>query len=120
MKKQLEAKQIAEVISGYQFSFYNESDLQAGLALILREHGIRYEAEVRISLKDRLDFLIKGGIAIETKIGGSLNRLTQQVHRYAQSDQVKAIIVLSPRAKHARLPAEINGKPVFVVTPSSL
>ena len=64
------------------------------------------------------------GIGIEVKTndskgGASLSQVTRQLWRYAKLDSIKAIILVTSRSKHRDLPAEILGKPVFVVYLSS-
>lgn len=53
------------------------------------------------------------GIILETKIAGSVSEITRQLHRYAQLESVKAIILLSRRSN---VPHEINGKPIRIIT----
>lgn len=110
-------EQVAEKITRYGYNFNNEYDLQEGLQTVLETEGIKARREEIVSQGSRIDFLTDDGVAIEIKTGGSLNRLTRQIHRYAQHDKVQAIIVLTPKAKHQSLPRTINGKPVFVVVP---
>lgn len=55
-------------------------------------------------------------IAIEVKVDGSLAALTRQLHRYAQHDEVAALVAVSPRARHTAIPREISGKPVRMVS----
>jgi hypothetical protein len=113
-------EQIAEAIRRYGYNFDNEYDLQEGLKVALESEGIKARREETVSQGSRIDFLTDSGVAIEVKTGGSLNRLTRQVHRYAQHDRVAAIIVVTPKAKHRDLPTQINGKPVLVVTPPTV
>jgi hypothetical protein len=109
------ATELAELISQYQFNFIDEKDIQRGLFLVFQNHDIKQSREKFISECDRPDFLMEGGIAIEVKTGGTLNQLTRQIHRYAQHEAIREIIVVTPCAKLTRLPREISGKPVTVV-----
>lgn len=99
-------------LAGYAFSFTNEKELQEGLADALRQAGHLFMREVRLAPGDLADFLVVPGVCIEVKIDGGLSALTRQIHRYAQREEVRAILVVSSRSAHARLPVELNGKPV--------
>ena len=111
-----------------RFNFTTESELQEGVATVLKIHGLPFVREHRLDKRNRLDFFLDrffldpaatahgAGVAIETKIDGSLSALTRQIHRYAQFSQVEAIVVLSRRANAGNLPDTINGKPIHVVT----
>jgi hypothetical protein len=106
------AEDIIGILRQFRFRYASENELQAGIAEALEGNDISFSREVRINEHDRLDFLI-GDIALETKIDGSAAALLRQVHRYAQSETVQSIIVVTDKARH-RLPAVLNGKPVYV------
>ena len=119
--------QLVEEIKGYRFSFIDEDELQMGVERVLQHVNAPYTREYRLSDKDRLDFFVPidygfdeglelapEGIAIEVKINGTLTDLTMQVHRYMQSEVVLGTIVVTPKMKLIRLPAEINDKPVGI------
>ncbi len=120
--------QLANAIRGYRFSFVDEYELQLGVANVLEDVNAPARREYRISGKDRLDFFVPvalepgdddweppmRGVAIEVKISGSLTDLTMQVHRYMQSEEVVGVVVVTPKMRLTRLPAEINGKPLAV------
>jgi len=73
------------------------------------------QREVRVGSADRIDFLLPGGLGVEVKINGSLSGLTRQVHRYAQREEISALIVVTTRHRLAQLPDTMHGKPVRVV-----
>lgn len=106
--------ELGAALRRFRFRFNSERELHKGIAQCLDSLGISYSYEHSISSTDRLDFLV-GTIAIEAKVDGSLADLTRQVHRYAKSDRVQAIVVVSSKARHRQLPREIQGKPVRVV-----
>lgn len=99
--------------SEFRFFYANERALQDGLEIALRDLPYLTEREVVLPGLGRLDFLIEGIVVIETKIGGSAAALMRQVARYAESDQVLAILVVTDRASH-RMPETFNGKPLLV------
>ncbi|MFP5276953.1 MAG: hypothetical protein ACLGPM_07550 [Acidobacteriota bacterium] len=108
-----ELRQLGNHLSTFRFIYESEADLQMGIEQVLSPSAFRVEREVQLGDLGRLDFLINGRIVIETKIGGSAAELMRQVARYAQSEMVAGILVVTDRASH-RLPPEFNGKPVLV------
>ena len=56
-----------------------------------------------------------GRIGIEVKIDGPVTALLRQLHRYAQLEQVEALIAVVGRVQLSALPDTLNGKPVHVV-----
>jgi len=105
---------IAEQIRAHAYAFTDERELQDGLAIVLADvAGLHREHS--FSPQDRIDFLLPDGVGIEVKIDGSLSDLARQVHRYAQREEITALIVVTNRLRLAELPETINGKPVVVV-----
>lgn len=102
-------------LAQFRFNYASESDLQQGISQALAVYAHRVEREFQLGDLGRLDFLIDGQIVIETKIGGSAAELMRQVSRYAQSDSITGILVITDRANH-RLPQAFNGKPVRVLS----
>ena len=95
-----------------------EYDLHSLAAQALATGGIEYLHEVTLSPRCRIDFLA-GAVGIEIKKGRPApGRLAGQLARYAQSDRVKALIVLVERS--AGLPARILGKPCVVLSANRL
>jgi hypothetical protein len=107
---------IQRALGAYVFHFGTERELQDGIASVLAEIGPHREWAIG---GDRPDFFIDG-VAIEVKVDGSLSSLVRQCYRYAQLDEVVAIVVVTNRHRLARLPAAMNGKPVLVVKVGSL
>jgi hypothetical protein len=72
-------------------------------------------AERKLRGHDRVDFLVGECVAVEVKIDGSLGDVTRQIHRYAQSDRVKALVLISARHRLDNQPTTMNGKPLRIV-----
>ncbi len=106
---------ISMALRNYRYSFVEEKKLQAGVELALLEQGYAFQREFRLSTHDIVDFLVEPGIALEVKIAGGLSAVTRQIHRYAQHDQVAALVLVTTWARHGDLPDTLNGKPVRVV-----
>lgn len=113
MSTVIELRQLCDHLSAFRFNYENEADLQRGIAQVLSASKFHVEREVQLGNLGRLDFLVNGRFAIETKIDGSAAALMRQVSRYAQSEVVAGIVVVTDRATH-RLPDQFNGKPVVV------
>ena len=109
------AEAICRAIYSAKFSYSKESDLQRGIAQVLTESGVSFKAEVRLSDRDRIDFLTDDGTGIEVKVDMSPLEVVRQLWRYADRDEVKRLVLVTTRAKHKAILSEIKGKPVFVV-----
>ena len=93
----------------------NEKELQDALEILLRPSCSTLEREKRLGPKDVVDFLANGSIGIEVKTDGSWMAVTRQLQRYAEYPQVRRIILVTTRRKHAsEVPGSLRGKPVDV------
>ena len=91
------------------FALY-ENDIHQMVADRLSEAGLPFVHEAKLAPGCRIDFLA-ADIGIEIKKGKpDAKALARQLMRYAQSEQVAALIVLSQRT--VALPSETAGKPV--------
>ena len=88
--------------------------LQDLIAEVLARAEIAFEREVRLSAHDRIDFVC-GSIGVEAKVDGSLTAITRQLHRYAQSDRLAHLMLVTTRMRHLTVPRSFNGKRVEVV-----
>lgn len=109
----------AEIIAGairmHRFSFVDEEDLQRGIAIAL-DGAVKFHREVRLSGRDRIDFLCAYGVGIEVKVQGRASSVLSQLERYASHDQISALVLVTNRAQVAvGLPTAIKGKPLHVV-----
>lgn len=97
------------------FSYTCERELQDGVALLFDDVGIAYTREHELTQEDRIDFWLPGGVGLEIKIQESLTSVTRQLHRYAQCEDVRALILLTTKMAHRKMPEEMCGKPLIVV-----
>jgi hypothetical protein len=111
--RHVDAAEAARLLRTFRFRFGCEDDLQAGIADALAPLPV--EREVRLSARDRVDHLLPGGVVIEVKVAGSADRVLGQLTRYAAHDRVSGLVLVTTRARHQELPAEIDGKPVEIV-----
>jgi hypothetical protein len=99
-------------LSSARFLCSDESELQAAVARVLDGAGIGYQREVRLSPRDRVDFLVDGGFALELKVQTTGKNLLRQVLRYAEHAVVSEVVIGSTTHHGLSLPAEAHGKPV--------
>jgi hypothetical protein len=101
-------------LGAVRFNFATEDELQRGIGEAL--DGEPVEREARLDSASRIDFLIEG-VGIEAKIGGGSSALTRQLMRYAKSDRIEALIVVTSKEQHRlQIPSTMNGKPVRVLS----
>lgn len=110
----MRAEELVKLLESYRYDESAESALQAGVAAVLERAGAPFEREVRLTRSDRIDFMV-GGLGVECKMDGSLSALTRQLHRYAQLPAIDGLVVVTTRARLARVPHTLNGKPIAVV-----
>jgi hypothetical protein len=106
---------IGAAIAAHRFNFGNEEEFQRGIAEAFKTMGIEYRREVVLTGKDRIDFMLADGLGVEVKIDGSISALTRQLHRYAQLEALKTLVVVVGRVRLTNLPSVMNGKSVHVI-----
>jgi len=99
------------LLGSYRFDTSTERVLQDGIAQALHNSGVPFVREVRLSQRDRIDFMV-GRIGVEVKIGGSFSALARQLYRYAESAKLDALVLVSSRVRLGHLPEMILGKSV--------
>lgn len=108
----MDAATLVTLLRRHRFTFASESELQAGIAEVLRTAQIPFEREVTIGARDRIDFLVDG-VGVEVKINGSADNLIRQLSRYAQAAVITELLVVSSRCKlTGGLPDSLSGKAI--------
>ena len=115
----MKAEEIKLLLARCRFRHTSEEDLQEALGRLFSTSGVPFEREVRLNPRDRIDFLLEGGIGLEVKIKGSAASTASQMRRYSASERVTALILVTDRVQASGLPPTLGGKHVFVVTPLS-
>lgn len=86
-----------------------EYDLQMVVAERLTSAGICYHREHFLGPRNRIDFLVDGGIGIEVKKGKPARaKVMRQLQRYTSSPEIKAVILVVER--NVNISREMNGK----------
>ncbi|HML37016.1 MAG TPA: hypothetical protein PKA19_06320 [Bacillota bacterium] len=104
----LETLRVGKIIEEY--------DLQDKIAKAFDVAGIEYQKEYRLGTGSRVDFLTAYGIAVEVK-KGKPNRasLETQINRYAEFEEVQAIIIVVETSLKFPIKQSWNGKPCSVI-----
>jgi len=102
--------ELVAILRSYSFRCVNEAELQGAVKTVLSTAKIAYEREVSLSPRERVDFLIAGGIALELKVRTNGKALMEQAARYAASERVNSILIASTDHRGLSLPSTINGK----------
>jgi hypothetical protein len=105
---------VSQALLSVRFNIKNEMDLHAGIAEALDLARVEYQREVRIGPTSRIDFLC-GRIGIEVKIKGTPADVRRQMTRYAASDRIDSLVLITTKHIHCCLPEQINGKTVETI-----
>ncbi len=105
---------ITAAVRGYRYSYSDEHELQAGLADALTAAGLVFEREVALGPRDRIDFVVDR-VGIEVKIDGAPAVVLRQLLRYAHSDRVDHLILVTTRRTHRTLPLTVGAVPLTIV-----
>lgn len=108
-------EEIEKAVKSYKYRFVSEEELQDALEMCFNRAQLPFVREAILSPRDRVDFLFED-IGLEVKIGGGLSEVTRQLHRYAQLDSIKSIILVTSKMQLAKLPNSINDKPIRIIT----
>ncbi|MCP4573311.1 MAG: hypothetical protein GY838_13230 [bacterium] len=110
MAMALTVAELCRLIHDY-YTFDTETELQIGISRRLQAAGVHHRREVQLTPTDRIDFMI-GKLGAEVKTKGSRSALLRQLHRYAKSEEVEALLLITTSPPLARIPDEIAGVPV--------
>lgn len=118
----MDATEILKLIGGVQLGYATESELQSQLHELLKTTAFEVIREHKLSSRDRVDFYLKSerrNVALECKINGSVTSVMSQLARYAESDDVSEIVLVTSKRVHLAAEAfrekEILGKPLYGV-----
>lgn len=93
----------------------SERVVQDAIAERLHTAEIPFEREVEIASGDIIDFVVDGHLGLEVKVDGALGAVTRQLHRYAQSTRVDALVLVTTRMRHFSIPRSLNEKRVDLI-----
>lgn len=106
---------LVETITAHRYRYCDEKQLHEGLAGALSAAGYTVEREVPLTAADRIDLLV-GRVGIEVKLAGATPSVLRQLQRYARSDRLDSLLLVTTRTRHAQLPDHVGGKRLIVVS----
>jgi hypothetical protein len=116
MKMQNEISILVErlrcLLGRYRFTFGTERQLQDQLENIFQADHLEFQREYILTKADRLDFLIDA-VAIEVKIGGSINTHLRQLKRYNDHAAIRGGILIG--TKPFDMPDSLSDKAVALI-----
>ena len=106
-----------ELVKTYRYSVASEDSFQRGVEQVLHRNDIPFLREYPLGPEfGRIDFYLpRQKLGIELKVKGSPSQVLRQLHRYAQSPDVDALILLTARAGLSFPPMRMNGREIFTV-----
>jgi hypothetical protein len=108
----MNAADIAALIERHRYTVTCEADLVKAVSSVLAAAGCSFSSEVRLSARERLDFLV-GPVGLELKVSSHAGPVLRQVTRYMQHDRVAELVLVTTCRRHV-LPPMVLGKPVRV------
>lgn len=109
------ARDLAVLLDGHRYIAPNEGGLQVEIARQLRASGVEFAREVVLDARSRIDFVV-GRVGLEVKVDSFAAEIARQLQRYAESDRLDEILLVTTRFRHMPLSAAVfYGKPVTVL-----
>lgn len=108
----ISSESICKLLSGYKFNFNDERALQDGIETVLVTGNFEFKRELHISKKDRPDFVLANGIAIEIKVQGTQSQFLRQASRYLLDQQISELILIGTPYWINNIPPSLHGKPI--------
>lgn len=113
--KRIDIERVIGALENKRFRFCSEDDLQKGIEQALKHAELPYEREKPLSERDRPDFMVGAGLAIEVKIKGTLAQALRQVSRYTEHQRIDAVLLVGTPYWMRDVPPSINGKPIYAM-----
>lgn len=105
---------VLDALCSVRVNTQDEQQLQEVIADRLANTNLSVERERRLSARDRVDFFCQG-VAIEIKTDGTAPAVERQLTRYAEHDEVDALLLVTTRRRHQDMPRELRGKCLTVL-----
>lgn len=105
-------RRLIELLTSARIRGAHEADLQAALATVLTTAGAPFTREVRLGT-GRIDFLVHR-IGIEVKVTGSVKDVRAQLARYAEHNDLDAVVLVTRCLRH-KMPDTLCNKPIHVI-----
>ena len=105
---------LVRLLESKRYDTSSELEMQSSTQDVLTEAGVSFIREFRFNPRERVDFFVEGGIALELKIEGSMNAIARQLMRYAMIEEVAEVVLFTTLTRHCNMIRHLNGKPVHV------
>lgn len=105
---------LKKLLGNQAYSITEERLVQDKIEEVLNTNKIEYTREAKLTKQDRVDFLV-GTIGIEVKLKTPLTQVVRQLHRYAQSENIEELLLVTTSPQLQTVPKEFNGKPISVL-----
>ena len=105
---------LRKLLASQQYIITEERLVQDKIEQVLKDNHIPYTREVKLSDSDRIDFLI-GTIGVEVKLKAPVTQVTRQLHRYAYSDDVTELLLVTTSPSLNAVPSFFNNKQISVL-----
>lgn len=107
---------VATIVASRRLPFGDEIACQDVIASLLTTAAIAFEREYRLGPRNRIDFYLPASkVGIEVKVQGSPSDVLRQLERYALSDAIAALMLVTGRRTLSQLPTALHGKPLVSV-----
>lgn len=106
------ALDVVAALSAATLTYTDEVSLHEDMSRVLSAADVDHTREVRLTPRDRIDFLTADGVGIEVKVAGSLAAVTRQMTRYAAHPDVRELVLVTTKANHHAIPRILGGVPV--------
>lgn len=113
------AADVVAAVRHGRYRYTQETQFHLGLEAAMTAAGLAPVPEVRLTARDRIDFLVDR-VGVEVKIKGTADALHRQLLRYAASDQLDELLVITTVPQHRSLPPTLNDKPLTVLVIGAL
>ena len=113
-KKQPTVASLKKLLSNQAYTITEERLIQDKIEAVLNTKKVQHLREAHLTKRDRIDFLV-GTIGIEVKLKTPVTQVTRQLHRYAQSDLISELLLITTSPSLAQIPKEFNNKPIHVL-----
>lgn len=108
--------QLCSLLRSRRLRFGTEADMQADIEQLLTDEQIAFERERQLGVRGRIEFYLpESRVGIECKVMGSVGAVAEQLLRYAVSDEIGALLLVTKRRQHRDLDGELWGKPLRVI-----
>lgn len=111
----METSDLLSILRSIRCATDSESELSSCVFAKLVNASLVFRSEVWLDDSDRIDYLVDR-VGVELKVKGAVNAIARQLQRYAQSDQIDELILVTTKRTHAKVPRMLSGKAVHVIT----